>query len=44
MPRLAGRLTAADMGVVINTADPYSVAVGEYYVQRRGISEALALA
>jgi len=31
------RLTAKDLGLVINTADPYSVAVGEYYVQRRGI-------
>lgn len=25
------------MGLLINTADPYSVAVGEYYAQRRGI-------
>ena len=32
-----GRLTANEMGLVINTADPYSVAVGEYYQQRRGI-------
>lgn len=31
------RLTARDLGLVINTADPYSVAVGEYYAQRRGI-------
>ena len=31
------RLTAKDLGLVINTADPYSVAVGEYYAQRRGI-------
>ena len=31
------RLTAKEMGLVINTADPYSVAVGEYYAQRRGI-------
>ncbi|MEY4735925.1 MAG: hypothetical protein RL302_244 [Pseudomonadota bacterium] len=43
VPRLAGRLTAADLGVVINTADPYSVAVGEYYLQRRGIPEAQVL-
>lgn len=31
------RLTAKDLGLVINTADSYSVAVGEYYAQRRGI-------
>ncbi len=31
------RLTAQDVGLVINIADPYSVAVGEYYAQRRGI-------
>ena len=32
-----GRLTARDLGLVINAADPYSVAVGDYYAQRRGI-------
>ncbi len=32
------RLTAKALGLVINTADPYSVAVGEYYAQRRGIA------
>ena len=37
VPRVQGHMTAADLGVVINTADPYSVAVGKYYVQRRGI-------
>ena len=37
VPRLRERLTASDMGLVINNADPYSVAVGEYYQQRRGI-------
>lgn len=37
VPRVAAKLTAADLGVVINTADPYSVAVGEYYVLKRGI-------
>ncbi|WP_310388509.1 TIGR03790 family protein [Roseateles sp.] len=40
VPRLQGRLTAADLGLLINTADPYSVAVGEYYAGRRGIPEA----
>eukprot|EP01136_Pigoraptor_vietnamica_P017624 Opistho-1_new@63044 len=43
MPRLQGRLTAADLGLVINSADPYSVAVGEYYARRRGIPEAHVL-
>ena len=38
-----GRLTAADLGLLINVADPYSVAVGEAYAQRRGISEANVL-
>jgi uncharacterized protein (TIGR03790 family) len=28
-------LRAADIGLVINTADPYSLAVGQYYVQKR---------
>ena len=35
VPRTVGRLTAADIGVVINTADPYSVAVGEFYIAAR---------
>ena len=39
-PRLQGRITAKELGLVINTADPYSVAVGEYYIRRRGIPEA----
>lgn len=38
VPRLQGHLTAIDLGLVINTADPYSVAVGEYYQQQRGIA------
>lgn len=37
VPRLRGRLTAADVGLVINVSDPYSVAVGEHYVQARGL-------
>ena len=40
VPRLQGRLTAADLGLLINTADPYSVAVGEFYASQRGIPEA----
>ncbi|MBC7940670.1 MAG: TIGR03790 family protein, partial [Chitinophagaceae bacterium] len=38
VPRLAGRLTAADIGLVINIADPYSVAVGAHYIRRRGLT------
>ncbi len=37
VPRIAGRLVAADLGLVINVDDPYSVAVGAYYAQHRGI-------
>lgn len=37
LPPLYGRITAAELGLVINTADPYSVAVGEHYARRRGI-------
>jgi uncharacterized protein (TIGR03790 family) len=36
-PQLHGRITAKELGLVINTADPYSVAVGEHYARRRGI-------
>ena len=39
MPKLYGRITANELGLVINTADPYSVAIGEYYARRRGIPE-----
>lgn len=38
LPRLHGRITAKELGLVINTADPYSVVVGEYYARRRGIA------
>lgn len=37
--RLHGRITAATLGLVINEADPYSVAVGAYYAQVRQIPE-----
>ena len=33
-------LGARDLGVVINTADPLSIAIGEYYVQARHIPPA----
>lgn len=38
VPRVTGRLGARELGVVINTADPYSVAVGEFYVKTRRIA------
>lgn len=37
VPRTVGRLRSADLGLVINTADPYSVEVGAYYVHKRGL-------
>jgi uncharacterized protein (TIGR03790 family) len=37
VPQIKARLSASDLGLVINTADPYSVAVGEYYIKKRGI-------
>ena len=36
-PRVVGRITARELGVVINTADPDSVAVGDAYVRARRI-------
>ncbi|RZI81018.1 MAG: TIGR03790 family protein [Rubrivivax sp.] len=41
--RLYGHLTAKDVGVVINTDDPYSVQVGEYYAKARGIDASRVL-
>ncbi|MBX3634617.1 MAG: TIGR03790 family protein [Rubrivivax sp.] len=38
VPRVGGRLRAADIGLVINTADPYSVAVGEHYIAARRLA------
>lgn len=38
MPRVAGRLTSKDLGLVINTADPYSVEVGEFYIKARKLA------
>ena len=37
------RLHASQIGLVINTADPYSVKVGEYYALKRGLSPAQVL-
>jgi len=39
VPRVIGRLHAADLGLVINMADPYSVEVGEYYRRARHIPD-----
>jgi uncharacterized protein (TIGR03790 family) len=38
VPRTLGRLTAADIGLIINTADPYSVEVGEFYIAARKLT------
>jgi uncharacterized protein (TIGR03790 family) len=37
-PRVSDRLRAADIGLVINTADPASVQVGEYYIAVRKLA------
>ena len=42
-PRLNERLTARELGLVINTNDPYSVAVGEFYREARQLTEAQVL-
>jgi uncharacterized protein (TIGR03790 family) len=38
VPRVVGRLTSKDIGLVINTADPYSVEVGEFYIRARKLT------
>jgi uncharacterized protein (TIGR03790 family) len=43
VPRVVGRLHAADLGLVINTADPYSVQVGEHYIAARHLAPAQVL-
>jgi uncharacterized protein (TIGR03790 family) len=42
-PRITDRLRAADIGLVINTADPYSVQVGEHYIERRKLKPSQVL-
>jgi uncharacterized protein (TIGR03790 family) len=42
-PRLAGRLTAKEVGLVINTNDPYSVEVGAFYKAARKLTDAQVL-
>lgn len=39
VPRVTGRLTSQNLGLVINQDDPYSVQVGEYYARARRIPE-----
>ena len=43
VPRTVGRLKAADLGLIINTLDPYSVAVGEFYIAARKLKPAQVL-
>lgn len=43
VPRLRGRLAARELGLVINSADSYSVAVGEFYARARGLEPAQVL-
>ena len=43
IPRVNGHLTSKDLGLVINTADPYSVAVGEFYIKVRRLAPAQVL-
>lgn len=43
IPRVDGRLTSKDIGLVINSADPYSVAVGEFYIKARKLTPAQVL-
>ena len=37
------RLRASQIGLVINTSDPYSVRVGEYYARKRGLTPSQVL-
>lgn len=43
VPRVTGRITASELGLVINTADPYSVEVGEFYIRSRKLDPAQVL-
>ena len=42
-PRINERLTARELGLVINTNDPYSVAVGEFYREARQLADVQVL-
>ena len=43
IPRVEGRITSKEIGLVINTADPYSVEVGEFYIKARSLTRAQVL-
>lgn len=43
VPRVWGRITSEELGVVINLDDPYSVEVGEHYIRARKIPPAQVL-
>lgn len=43
VPRVIGRLTPADLGLVINSADPYSIEVGEFYIKARKLTPSQVL-
>ncbi len=43
VPKVYGRITARELGLVINTADPASRAVGEAYIKARAIPAAQVL-
>jgi uncharacterized protein (TIGR03790 family) len=43
VPKVTGRLTVSDLGLVINTEDPYSVQVGEAYAKARGVPDSQVL-
>lgn len=39
VPRVVGKLSSRELGLVINEDDPYSVQVGEYYARARNIPD-----
>ncbi len=43
VPRITSRLTARDLGLVINVNDPYSVKVGQFYIDARQLTESQVL-
>ena len=43
VPRPTGHLTSKDVGLVINTADAYSVGIGEFYIQARQLTPSQVL-
>jgi uncharacterized protein (TIGR03790 family) len=43
VPRITSRLTERDLGLVINVNDPYSVKVGQFYLDARQLTESQVL-